>query len=46
MTQTVDIRLLPGATMVEVNVKGTNFYGRTSSSKEVWEKVPSSKKGF
>lgn len=39
MTQTVDIRLLPGATVVEVNVKGTDFYGKTSSSKEVWEKA-------
>jgi hypothetical protein len=39
MAQTVDIRLLPGAMMVEVEVKGTDFYGRPTSSKEVWEKV-------
>jgi hypothetical protein len=39
MAQTVNIRLLPGGTKVEVVVEGTDFYGRPISSREVWEKV-------
>jgi len=39
MAQTVVIRLLAGAATVEVRVEGTDFYGRQTSSMEVWEKV-------
>jgi hypothetical protein len=46
MTQTVDIRLLAGAATVEVRVKGIDFYGRQTSSIEVWEKVQPAKKGL
>ena len=45
MAQTVDIRLLPGGTTVEVVVQGTDFYGRPISSREVWEKVSPSPGG-
>ena len=43
MVQTVNVRLLRGGTTVEVVVKGTDFYDRPISSREVWEKVSSTR---
>jgi len=40
MASTLNVRLLSGTT-VEVVVEGTDFYGRSISGKEVWEKASS-----